>query len=230
MRRFEIFILTSLLHLVLFGIYFSRTNPTFFAEVYTVEDGLIEWVTAGALLSTALLCFYRAATLRGARPQLFIACTALAGAVFVFGMGEEISWGQRLFGVQTPEFFAKHNAQNETNLHNLVAGGVKINKLIFGAGLAVAVVSYLLILPILYAKNDRIRALADRFAVPVAQTHHLLCYGALFALTALVTAKRKGELLEVGGTLLFFLIFLYPRNGHIFTPVTIPCQPRRSDL
>jgi hypothetical protein len=33
--------------------------------------------------------------------------------------GEEISWGQRLFGFATPEAVVKHNQQQEFNLHNL---------------------------------------------------------------------------------------------------------------
>ena len=34
---------------------------------------------------------------------------------------EEISWGQRIFDIQTPDFFMKHNIQRETNLHNLLS-------------------------------------------------------------------------------------------------------------
>jgi len=32
---------------------------------------------------------------------------------------EEISWGQRLFAVTTPEFFEEHSSQKEINVHNL---------------------------------------------------------------------------------------------------------------
>lgn len=37
----------------------------------------------------------------------------------VFVCGEEISWGQRMFGIQSPGFFVEHNVQKEINLHNL---------------------------------------------------------------------------------------------------------------
>lgn len=33
--------------------------------------------------------------------------------------GEEVSWGQRVFNIKTPDSIAKHNMQNEFNLHNL---------------------------------------------------------------------------------------------------------------
>ena len=32
---------------------------------------------------------------------------------------EEISWGQRILGTESPEFFLTHNIQQETNLHNV---------------------------------------------------------------------------------------------------------------
>ncbi len=43
---------------------------------------------------------------------------ALALACMVF-LGEEISWGQHLFGWTTPSELAVVNVQNETNFHNL---------------------------------------------------------------------------------------------------------------
>jgi hypothetical protein len=39
--------------------------------------------------------------------------------LFLFGAGEEISWGQRVFGFQTPESLTSINRQNELTLHNL---------------------------------------------------------------------------------------------------------------
>ena len=40
-----------------------------------------------------------------------------AGLFFI--AGEEISWGQRIFEVASPEYFLSTNKQLETNLHNL---------------------------------------------------------------------------------------------------------------
>jgi len=37
---------------------------------------------------------------------------------FAFIFGEEISWGQRIFGIETPEYISQYNKQNEINLHN----------------------------------------------------------------------------------------------------------------
>jgi hypothetical protein len=41
--------------------------------------------------------------------------------LFFFGAGEEISWGQRILGFQTPEPLSQVNRQEEFNLHNLSA-------------------------------------------------------------------------------------------------------------
>ncbi len=44
-------------------------------------------------------------------------------AFTIFVAGEEISWGQRILKIQTPETLKQINLQNEVNLHN-IAGGV----------------------------------------------------------------------------------------------------------
>jgi hypothetical protein len=49
------------------------------------------------------------------------ACLGLA-IVFFVGFGEEISWGQRILGIETPESLEGINDQGETNLHNLSTG------------------------------------------------------------------------------------------------------------
>ncbi len=43
----------------------------------------------------------------------------ILAALFVFITGEEISWGQRIFGWATPEWMAENNVQEETTIHNL---------------------------------------------------------------------------------------------------------------
>ena len=89
------------------------------------EDGPIE--TAGALLFLIAAAGFLAASIREFRqnrergrvevwPPLVLALLALL--MFVC-FGEEISWGQRVFGWRTPPFMAGLNAQNEINLHNI---------------------------------------------------------------------------------------------------------------
>jgi hypothetical protein len=76
------------------------------------EDGLYEYLTATCFLT--LVVFMVRLFLR-TRNYFFLALAL----VFLVGCGEEISWGQRIFGWRTPASIAQKNIQGETNLHNL---------------------------------------------------------------------------------------------------------------
>ena len=83
------------------------------------EDGFVEWLSAAALTFSAALMALSAVSNRLKKNRLGLAI-ALAFALLFFVMGmEEISWGQRLFGFQTPEDIAARNWQGEFNLHNM---------------------------------------------------------------------------------------------------------------
>lgn len=62
---------------------------------------------------------------------------------FVFMVGEELNWGQRIFGWGTPESFAAINKQEETNLHNIYGVGTTFKWIQFLVG------AYGTILPLL---------------------------------------------------------------------------------
>ena len=85
--------------------------------LFTTEDGPAEWATVAAFVWSALSAWQlsHAQRTRGRRawPLQVIAACALLLAL------EEISWGQRLFGWNTPQWLAGVNGAGETNLHNL---------------------------------------------------------------------------------------------------------------
>ena len=76
------------------------------------EDCLFEYLTALSFLVTSVLFFI--IYLR--RKRIVHLLFAL---VFFFGMGEEVSWGQRIFNYKSPGYFKENNLQDEFNLHNL---------------------------------------------------------------------------------------------------------------
>lgn len=88
------------------------------------EDGLFEYATAicfGVAGVLYLVCFATSRVgndllLFRTRRNVFL---LLLGLLFLFGSGEEISWGQRLIGFDTPDSIARVNLQRETNIHNL---------------------------------------------------------------------------------------------------------------
>jgi hypothetical protein len=89
-----------------------------------VEDGLVESIGTLGLLITSI-CFliafietnkpnYRSSVLLIKRVSFLV-----LALVFFFGFGEEISWGQRIFNIETPDQWAEINRQGEINIHNL---------------------------------------------------------------------------------------------------------------
>ncbi len=205
--------------MVIFSVAMKYLNNDFFVSVIITEDGIIEWLTVVGLALTSFVCFQRVFILRGIRPKLFLFMTILLGAVFFFGAGEEISWGQRIFNTQSSEFFQQHNAQGETNLHNLVVGGKKINKIVFGVGLQLVLLIYLLILVPLYKRKPSLKVFLDRFAVPIAKPYQVIGYlAALTLIQIMLDDPKKGELAEFAGSFLFFLNIAFPYNIELFQP------------
>ena len=83
------------------------------------EDGAVEYAQSIAYLFSFVLAVIIARGLfRGRRNAIGVLYTILALG-FLFIAGEEISWGQRLFGVETPDYLHERNTQAELNLHNL---------------------------------------------------------------------------------------------------------------
>jgi hypothetical protein len=86
-----------------------------------LEDSVVEWATTLASLAAGMLAAIVAARLwRDAlRPQA--AAYAFLTFAAVVAAGEEISWGQRVLGVEPPASVREANLQEELNIHNLDA-------------------------------------------------------------------------------------------------------------
>ncbi len=125
-----------------------------FPQLYilaTYEDLPGEWAQVffftATLIGSLLL-------IRGHHPyRLFF--TFLALACF-YVVGEEISWGQRLLSFETPQFFQRHNLQQEVNLHNFLTGPVATwPKRIIEVLLVGCLLGYGLIYPLLQRSGNR---------------------------------------------------------------------------
>lgn len=96
----------------------ALAGPEWLPLSWTREDGPVEWIGFASFLAGSVLALVAAWRLRPAlRPAV---AAAVLGAVLLFAAGEEISWGQRVFEVDTPEVLVDSNQQDELNLHNLV--------------------------------------------------------------------------------------------------------------
>ena len=191
---------------------FALQFPTAFSTAFATEDGPIETATAVLLAcaSVILLVFATRATGYKRAVLLFYAV-----AVF-FGAGEEISWGQRMFGVESSEFFQENNFQGETNLHNLVVGDTHLTEVIFGTGLAVVIMLYLVVLPLLYPFLSWVRRLCGALCIPVPQKHIGLIAIAATLFSAWIGLDRQWEVYEFAFSVILCLVFLNPANGDDF--------------
>lgn len=96
----------------------SRINRQLFTFL-TMEDGPIEWPQFLSFFGAALAGFGIAVKrFRAGHPWQALMFLAFGLGAFVIA-GEEISWGQRIFGWQTPEELAAINHQGETTMHNI---------------------------------------------------------------------------------------------------------------
>lgn len=126
------------------------------------EDGPAEWATAIMAWLAGLLALYH--TLRTWQTTRTINWFALVFGVACLLIGfEEISWGQRLFGIETPTGIARYNTKDETNLHNMfpLLTGLKTRYIS-----SVIVLIYGMTLPIL-SLAAQIRRAFDRYNVIV---------------------------------------------------------------
>lgn len=81
----------------------------------TVEDGPYE-VTGAIFFLLASILFFTTFFKSKTNKNIFF---LLLGLLFLFAFFEEISWGQRVFNLSTPQYMQEINMQKELNIHNL---------------------------------------------------------------------------------------------------------------
>ena len=126
-------------------------------SVINREDGVIEGGTVLCFLVASVASAVLAWKTPSRARKVF--CGILAVGFFLCA-GEEMSWGQHLFGWEAPEAITKVNVQGETNLHNLsgyFADHVFIAGTFFYGGL----------LPFVAARSAVWRRVFDRFGLLV---------------------------------------------------------------
>ncbi len=206
---------TACAFLVVTGLVLASVNLKYFEDSYTTEDGPIESLTPVCLLICALLCSKRLSYWWKRKDGRKVLSMLILMVLCLFGAGEEISWGQRIYDIPCPEYFKTHNAQAELNIHNLVVEGVKINKLVFSNLLGAVWILFLFLLPALYVRTSRVRTFCDRWAIPVPRLAQIIVYSVLAGLTYSIRSDSKFELGEFLACTFLLLISWRPFNSHI---------------
>lgn len=119
-------VICAFLLLLLFAAIFLISPETF--STMGLEDGIIEWVSALLPLLASAMLAWRGIALLARRGEAFgtlwIGCALIVCAIILFVLGmEEISWMQRVFGIQTPASLSG-NIQGELNFHNFATNQI----------------------------------------------------------------------------------------------------------
>lgn len=183
-----------------------------FYHAMVAEDGVFEDITAAVLLVISILFLIRFVKTWKTRSRFWIVLNVLIILGAFFGFGEEISWGQRIFGIESGDFFAQNNLQNETNLHNLEVGGVKLNKLIFSQGLVLVFGFYFFLSLLLYRRWAFFKEKVDLFGVQIPKIKHTVLMVVCTGSVLMVPDLRIWELWEAMFVVLLLLVFVEPFN------------------
>jgi len=102
----------------LFGVVLLKLYARGWYRRLAIEDGPIETLTSLAYLIAFFIGIYIAFQLYKQKQSFYAVLYMLLSIGLLFIFLEEISWGQRIFNLETPQFFEVYNHQHETNLHN----------------------------------------------------------------------------------------------------------------
>ena len=149
------------------------------------EDSIVE--TTSSLLwfaaTIATLVSLGAGLRQGISKTFYI---LLALFFFVCG-GEEISWGQRLFEIETPELLRNINVQEETTLHNI--GSISL----FSNAFFLISIVFFLIMPWLQRRVPGFTVYLAHFGLPSVRRGAMVVY--LISLAAwMIVGLRYGTL------------------------------------
>jgi hypothetical protein len=142
----------GIIYLISFS-FINVINPSVYESVVK-EDGFLEniqvifYFTAAVVSLICSLKFFN----KFKKPEAIFFLLLFISLFFI--AGEEISWGQRIFGIETPENYARMNLQEETTIHNLGFFQSKIDYIYMALGLWGAFSALILksLIPKLYKK------------------------------------------------------------------------------
>lgn len=171
------------------------------------EDGPSEWLGFFILFYGSLISFYFLFKKFQSERRIDFSYTILTllAIAMMFAAMEEISYGQRIFNWSSGDFFTSNNAQKETNLHNMVVDGVKVNKLIFGKILFILMVGHNIIFPFLYRKYEWAKKMNSYFGNFIPLLPQVIALAILAIGIEFIDYRRKKEVMEVVGCLYYVL-------------------------
>ncbi len=154
-----------------------------------VEDSLVE--SLGAIFFFVAGAFF---VLAAAKRRGDVAWLSILAAAMLTIAGEEISWGQRIFGWTTPGAIADVNVQGETTLHNLpgIHGNIRLVAVLF-------LTAFCAIVPATRRYVPALKNFYDQLRLPAFPVFALPWVGAAFSL--MIVPRLLGEPIDDVGYL-----------------------------
>jgi len=230
-ERSSLYIIVSIIWLTIaYSVFFLFDNETI--TLLSHEDGFFETSTAIFFFLAAILFFYlyfkdhegNNLYIFKTKKNIFL---LLLGLLFLFGAGEEISWGQRIFNIETPQALKEINTQKELNIHNITIFHGDIEKGKPKTGLAKLITigmlfqmfwfTYCFLIPVLNKSSSKISKILKTFNLPIVP----IWLGSLFLLnyilSRIVNLQLSGlethhyviENKESAFAFLFFIVSIY---------------------
>lgn len=197
------------------------THPDFVAYL-TDEDGWFEGSSAILYGLAAVACLMGLRQPRSPRSLWRLWCLLFATLFFLVA-GEEISWGQRIWGIATPSSLESVNVQQELNFHNIdgIHQHIRLLAVLFISAVCIAI-------PTLAQVNLSFRQLLERFAVPVFPIYYssLMVIALLFMVIPRLVNGRENFALDEIGELYLSIAFCLFAITQFMRPqsVTVPPQ------
>ena len=202
----------------------------------THEDGLVESLGAVMFLISSIgfgivfccSCYSRNDKIVSSifvKKDIFCLLLSL---FFLLCFLEEISWGQRIFGIETPDMLSQINRQHEINIHNLVwfhgkdtSGNRKsfLKLLLNGDRLfSMFWFGYCVCIPLLAAYNKAIKKFLIKIRFPIIPRVYALLFPLNYVVSRIVTEIHpayKHNIVETKESI-FAVLFACVAFGYVF--------------
>ncbi|HLN55334.1 MAG TPA: hypothetical protein VK207_05045 [Bacteroidales bacterium] len=198
------------------------------------EDRFFEWLTAICFLLVSVLFGILFAT----KLNIFY---LVFSVIFFLGFGEEISWGQRIFGFRTPELLHQVNVQKEFNFHNIELLNRESMKGEAKSGLSrllevnllfkILTIIISVIIPVAVYHSNKIARFAQKIRLPVPPLTIALFFAVNWLVFKLVLdyALPEGRIFQyydtnteifefVSAFIILVIAFYFYRNRNIIVP------------
>ena len=179
----------------------NRIDPYYYVTL-AKEDNLVEWATVFFFVLAGIFSLVRFFHTKK-RTEWFFLLFGIGCMLFAL---EEISWGQRIFGIESTSFFLENSDQQEINVHNVINEWFSVRTKNIAA---LVLFSYGAVLP-LAALNRHVRAFVNKLGVLVPPL--ILVPGfilASFLTIDLFFTGQDEEVAELFFSMLLFLTILF---------------------